>query len=102
MDFIVMMVIFIILVDMVYHFPNLGEKVIVGETTEGITRSVTAQVCNVNKDLLSVLKMTQNGQRVVFDNEGSYVEDKATGHKTWMEETGGMFTLTMWVRNPGF
>ena len=81
---------------------NLGEKVIVGETTEGITRSVTAQVCNVNKDLLSVLKMTQNVQRVVFDNEGSYVEDKTTGHKTWMEETGGMFTLAMWVRNPGF
>ena len=56
----------------------------------------------MNRDLLSVHRMIQNGQRVVFDEEGSYIEDKQSGHRTWMEEQGGMFTLSMWVRNPGF
>ena len=81
---------------------NKGEKFIVGETAEGHVRSITAQVCEVNRDLLSVHRMTQNGQRVVFDEDGSFIDDKVTGHRTWMQENGGMFTLTMWVKNLGF
>ena len=50
------------------QIPNLGEQ---GR------RAVTAQVCAVTKNLLSVNDMTKNGHRVVFDDEGSYIDRRA-------------------------
>ena len=41
---------------------------------EGISRTVTAQVCEVNKGLMSVHKLVANGNRVVFEKNGSYIE----------------------------
>ena len=85
------------------RIPNLGEKRFIAYTEEGSMRSLTAQVCDVNKPLLSVRKVIAGGSRVVFDEEGSYIESKATGERTWLKEQGGMFMLKMWVqRGPGF
>ncbi len=61
-------------------------------------RSLTAQVCEVNKPLLSVRKVIAGGSRVVFDEEGSYIESKATGERTWLKGQGGMFMLKMYVQ----
>ena len=80
------------------RIPNLGEKQFVGTTQEGISRRLTAQVCDVNKGLLSVHKVTKAGNRVVFDDEGSYIEDKATGDHIALHERNGMFMLKMWTR----
>ena len=41
--------------------------------------------------------MTKRGNRVVFDDDGSYVENKNTGQRTWMAEDAGMYNLKMWV-----
>ena len=38
------------------RIPNIGEKQFQGTTEEGVTRNITAQVCDVNKALLSVKK----------------------------------------------
>ena len=66
-------------------------------------RSMTAQVCDVNKALLSVKKVVAAGNKVVFgDDEGSYIENKATGERMWMEEEGGMYVLSLWVKSGGF
>ena len=54
-----------------------------------------AQVCAVNETLLSVSKLTKRGNKFVFDDAGSCVENKATGQRTWMTEDGGMYTLKM-------
>ena len=51
------------------RIPNLGEKRFVGYTAEGGGREVVAQVCNVNKALLSVRRMVAAGNRVVFGDE---------------------------------
>ena len=75
--------------------PNLGEKKFMAVSEEGTTRNITAQVCAVNKGLLSVKKMCRAGNRVVFDEEGSYVEDKVTGERMWMRDEGGMYMLKM-------
>ena len=83
--------------------PNLGEKKFVGMTQEGSSRCVTAQVCEVNKALMSVKKVMKAGNVVVFDEEGSYIEDKRTKERMWMREENGMFMLKMWVKsNSGF
>ena len=63
-----------------------------------MTRAVTAQVCEVNKALLSVQKVVRAGNRVVFDSEGSYIENKSTQEKMWMTEGRGMYMLRLWVR----
>ena len=58
---------------------------------------MTAQVCAVNKMLMSVSKVTGKGNKVVFDDEGSFIENKATGERTWLTQSGGMCYLEMWV-----
>ena len=82
--------------------PNLGEKSFVAVSENNITRSLTSQVADVNQALLSVRKMMAAGHRVVFDSEGSYIEDKETGEFMDMRDDGSMFLLKLWVRRGGF
>ena len=59
------------------------------------------QICDVNKNLLSVRRVTQAGNRVVLEEDGGYIEDKATGEKTWLKEQNGMYVLKLWVKKGG-
>ena len=77
--------------------PNQGEKVFTGESENCVARQLKAQVCAVNKALLSVSKVVSAGNRLVFDEE-SYIEDKATGERIWLTEKHGMYMLKMWVK----
>lgn len=79
---------------------NLGEKKFLGVSEEGTTRSITAQVCDVNKALLSVKRMVQAGNRIVFESAGGYIEDIGTGERLQLREQGGMYMLKMWVQRP--
>ena len=65
-------------------------------------KSVVAQVCEVNSGLLRVKKVSSAGNRVVFDEDGSYIQNKMSGEVTRIKEVGGMYELTMWVRTNGF
>ena len=82
--------------------PNLGEKKFQGTTEDGMVKQITAQVCDVNKSLLSVSKAVRAGNKVVFDDEGSYIENKATGERTWLKEENGMYALKLWVKATPF
>ena len=55
------------------------------------------QVTEVNKALLSVSRIVKAGNRVVFDEDGSYIEDKSTGEWIDLRERNGLYHLTMWV-----
>ena len=61
------------------RIPNSGENICAGYSEDGQSREITAQVCDVNKPLLSVCKIVIAGHRVVFDGDGSYVENKHCG-----------------------
>ncbi len=52
-----------------------------------------ALVCAVNRALLSVSRMVQAGNRVVYEQNGSCVEDLESGEKMYMYEKGGMYML---------
>ena len=82
--------------------PNLGEKRFLAYGEEGQVRAIKAQVCEVNKALLSVSRMVQAGNRVVFSRSGSYVEDENTGERISLREQGGMYMLKLWVKNESF
>jgi hypothetical protein len=84
------------------RIPNLGEKKFKGDTSEGMARSFTAQVCEVNKALLRMRKVVQAGNKVVFDSDGCFIEDKSAGKRMWLEEGNGMYMLRMWFRSERF
>ena len=79
------------------QIPNLGERKFLGITEDEKAKGAVAQVCEVNKSLMSVSKIAGKGNRVVFDDEGSFIENKADGEKTWFRQSGGMCYLKMWV-----
>ena len=83
-----------------HQIPNEGEKRFSVVTEEGKEKKMVLQVCEVIQGLLSVAKMMAAGNRVVFDPEGSFVESKNTGDRTWLKERGGMFIMKLWVRRP--
>jgi len=84
------------------RIPNLGEKTFVGYTEDGKQRTITAQVCDVSRGLLSVDKMLARGNRVIFDDDGSYIENKYTREKIWLNKDKGMFMLNLWVKRCPF
>eukprot|EP00973_Karenia_brevis_P002875 390207-Karenia_brevis.AAC.1 len=67
------------------EIPNCGERTICAVTEGGSAAKMRFQVCPVTKALGSVSRMTQAGNRVVFDSldsiEGSYIENKITGER---------------------
>ena len=73
-----------------------------GVAEDGEARGLTAQVCDVNKALLSVRKMVATGHRVVFEPQGAYIEDPASGRRMGLRENGGVCILKLWVQRPDF
>ena len=78
------------------------KKRLIASTETGMLRRMTAQVCGVSKPLLSVKRILQAGNRVVFDPEGSYIEDVRSGEVSMLKEEGGMFMLKLWCKRPSF
>ena len=80
--------------------PNLGEQCLPLITQEGTLRGMTFQAAPVSKALGSVKRMCSSGHRVVFDEDGSYVENKTTGEINWLREEAGNYMLDLWVIPP--
>lgn len=80
--------------------PNEGQKHVEVVTEDGQQRKITMQVCDVNKALLSIKKTCRAGHRVVFDDDGSFIENKASKERTWLREENGVYTLDVWVKTP--
>ena len=60
-------------------------------------RNMEFQVTDVNKALGSVSKMVRNGNRVVFDAMGSYIENTQTAERIWLREDNGVYVLDVLV-----
>ena len=80
--------------------PNYGELKVPMITRENTFRGMVFQAAGVAKPLGSVKKMMQAKHRVVFDEEGCYVENKITGEINLMREEEGNFMLDVWVPPP--
>ena len=76
---------------------NKGEKEVPMITAEGEKASMTFQMADINKPLASVRRMCEAGNRVVFDEEGSFIENKKTGRKTNIQKERGVYVLTVKV-----
>ena len=56
-----------------------------------------AGVTDVDDALLSVSKAVRAGNKVVFDVNGCYIENKQSGEVTPLREEGGLYKLKMWI-----
>ncbi len=41
--------------------------------------------------------MISSGHRVVFDEDGSFVQNKQSGEINWLREENGNFMMDMWI-----
>ena len=55
------------------------------------------QIADVKNTLGSVRILCETGERVVFDDERSYVENKHTGEKAMLVKERGSYVLSIWV-----
>ena len=76
---------------------NLGEKRLEVVSEEGGRKKMVAQVCGVNKALLSVRKVTAAGNTCVFKKGYGWIEEDATGERIYMEERNGMYMVKLWI-----
>ena len=79
------------------RIPNEGQKRLALMTEGGQQRGMTFQVCEVNRPLGSVSRICGQGHTVVFDDDGSYIMNKASGQTTWLRQEGGVYMLDAWV-----
>jgi hypothetical protein len=79
--------------------PNLGEKIVRGQTTNGMWCSMRFQICEVTKPLGSVSRICQAGSRVIFGppDEGSYIEHVKSRKRTMLRQSKGLYYLDVWV-----
>ena len=80
--------------------PNLGEQCFHLFTMEETFRGMTFQAAPVSKPLGSVKRICAAGHRVVFDEDGSYIENKTTGDVNMLREDKGNHMLDMWAVPP--
>ena len=72
-------------------------------TTDGSKHLLNFQIAAVTKPLLAVSRVTGSGYRVVFDEPqygGSYLQCRATGKKTQLRQSRGVYYLDLWMK-PG-
>ena len=79
-----------------------GQKILTLAATKGVVGQMTFQVVKVAKALGSVSKIYQAGHRVVFNPEGSYIQDKGSGEVMWLEEKNGLCVLPAKYAPPGW
>ena len=76
---------------------NEGEKELRGYTKEGNSVNMCMQVAEVTKPLGSVRAYVRAGNRVVFDAGGSFIQNKATGMRTNIEDRNGAYVFDLWI-----
>ena len=73
---------------------NFGQRKIKGFSDENVPLNVAAQVAGVKSNLGSVFRMCPAGNKVVFDEDGSYILNKKTGKKIKVRMEMGILNLT--------
>ena len=75
------------------RMPNMGERKVHFKTDTGSESSVVFQVTHARKPLASVSKIVRKGNRVIFDAQGSYIENVSTGKRIGLHEENGTYHL---------
>ena len=69
-------------------------------TNEGKPAMATFQCADVTRPLCSVSKICDQGNRVVFDGQGGFIENKS-GVRTSFKRENNVYVLEMHSKKPG-
>ena len=77
--------------------PAHGERYLSGVSDNWIPFNIKAQVAGVRSPLGSVMHMIKAGNKLVFDSQGSYMQNKQSGRILPIHEREGGFELDLWI-----
>ena len=77
---------------------NKFESTIIGTNIMGVSSGMTFQACEVKNPLGSVRRICEAGNRVILDEEYSYIENKSSAVITPLEKERGVYYLGLWIR----
>ena len=80
---------------------NHGRRTVKGYTEDYCPLSMTGQVGEVRRNLASAIKILKGGNRIVLDEDGSFIEDKTTGRQYKVNMEGGEFEFDLWDSQSG-
>ena len=63
----------------------------------GARTHATFQVADVGRPLMSVSKVCEMGNRVVFGANGGFIADLETGAATPLTKKDGIYVFNMWI-----
>ena len=76
---------------------NLGQTHVPVSLDNGSRSLATFQVADVSRPLMSVSKVCEMGNRVVFGAAGGYILNIATGATTQFIKKDGIYVFNMWI-----
>ena len=79
------------------RIPIHGKKEVKGVTEQGMDLTMDMRIAEVKKPLGSVRRFCEANNKVVFDEEGSYIENKRNGQRIPIKKENGVYYMTMWV-----
>ena len=80
---------------------NHGPRDVAGQTSVGFDATMTFQVADVKGALGSVNRICEAGNRVVSDEEGSYIECNRTKTRSVIDKANGVYYLYRWCMKNG-
>ena len=81
---------------------NVGQKKLLFQTKDGTINAITFQATGVRKPLAAVSRIVENGNRVVFSPEGSFIEHIGTGQRIDLEREAGTYVMNVKFLTQGF
>ena len=81
---------------------NHGEQHVRAVTQDGHEIAFKAQVTDVHRPLMSVSRICDKGNRVVFEDHGGYIESLTTGKKIQVHRDRNVYRLQVKVPDSGF
>ena len=80
---------------------NYGQRHLKAFTDHWGKVMVDINVADVKSNLASGMRITQADNRIVLDSDGSFIENKRTGHKIEIRHENGCFVFDLWVPAKG-
>ena len=82
------------------RIPNEGECDFHFQTKDGQKENYTFQIAEVNKTLISVLKLIAAGNEVILEETNPRIVNKKTGETTSIRKQNGIFVIDLYILKP--
>ena len=82
------------------EIPNLGGRAVKAQTEDGTPITLDFDVAKISRPLASAAEIMEKNNKIVLDNDSSYIESKDTGAWLHLRRDGNCVFLYLWVQVP--